>query len=172
MKIAVTGRPGIGKTTLCLKVYDALKDLMDVRGFVTKEVRERGVRVGFKLVDLVSGEEVWLARVGLKSPVKVGKYGVAIESIDGFAERIKSYVDADLVILDEVGPMELKSDRFVRAVEWLMERDNLLFTIHLKSQHPLLRRIRSEFEVITLSEDNRDEVAEEIVRRFGHDSRG
>ncbi len=171
MKIAVTGRPGIGKTTLCLKVYGALKDSMDVRGFVTKEVRERGVRVGFKLVDLESGEEAWLAKVGFKSPVRVGKYGVILESIDRFAERIKSYGDADLVILDEVGPMELKSDRFVKAVEWLMGRDNLLFTIHMKSQHPLLRRIRSEFEVIILTEDNRDEVAEEIVGRFGDDSR-
>ena len=169
MKIAVTGRPGIGKTTLCLKVYDALKDKLDIEGFVTREVRERGVRVGFKLIDLKSGEEAWLAKVGYRSPFKVGKYGVILESIDRFAERIEGYANADLIILDEIGPMELKSRKFVEAVEGILDRDNLLFTIHLKSQHPLLKRIRSEFEVITLSEENRNAVAEEIVRRFTHD---
>ncbi len=169
MRIAVTGRPGVGKTTLCLKVYEALKDKLRIGGFVTKEVREKGVRIGFKLIDLESGEEAWLAKVGHRSPFKVGKYGVILESIDRFAGKIGGYADADLVLLDEIGPMELKSRRFVEAVERLLGRDNLLFTIHLKSQHPLLKRIRSEFEVITLTEENRDAVAEEIVRRFAHD---
>ncbi len=169
VRIAVTGRPGVGKTTLCLKVYDALKDKLKIKGFITKEVREKGVRIGFKLVDLESGDEAWLAKVGHRSPFKVGKYGVIVESIDRFAERIDGYADADLIILDEIGPMELKSRKFVRAVESILDREHLLFTIHLKSQHPLLRRIRSEFEVITLTEDNRDAVAKEIVGRFTHD---
>ncbi len=169
MRIAVTGRPGVGKTTLCLKVYEALKDKLNIRGFITKEVREKGVRIGFKLIDLKSGEEAWLAKVGYSSPFKVGKYGVIVESIDRFAEKIEGYADADLIILDEIGPMELKSRKFVEAVESILDRDNLLFTIHLKSQHPLLKRIRSEFEVITLTEENRDAIAEEIVRRFAHD---
>ncbi len=169
MRVAVTGRPGVGKTTLCLKVFDALRDELDVKGFVTKEVRVSGRRVGFKLVDLVSGESLWLARVDAKSPVRVGRYGVLLESIDEFAERIESYRDADLIIIDEIGPMELKSRRFVEAVEGIVDRDGLLFTIHLKSQHPLLRRIRSEFEVLTLTEENRDRMVEEVVRRFAHD---
>jgi len=169
VRVAVTGRPGVGKTTLCLKVFDALRDELDVKGFVTKEVRVSGRRVGFKLVDLVSGESLWLARVDAKSPVRVGRYGVLLESIDEFAERIESYRDADLIIIDEIGPMELKSRRFVEAVEGIVDRDGLLFTIHLKSQHPLLRRIRSEFEVLTLTEENRDRMVEEVVRRFAHD---
>lgn len=166
MKIAVTGRPGIGKTTFCLKVYEALKDKLDVRGFITLEVREKGVRIGFKLVDLVSNEEAWLAKVGHESKFKVGKYGVFVDSIDRFAEKLESYADADFVILDEVGPMELKSRKFVRAVENLMRRDGLLFSIHLKSQHPLLRKIRNEFEVITLTEENRDTMAGEVIERI------
>ena len=169
VKIAVTGRPGIGKTTLCLKVYEALKDRLKIKGFVTKEVRERGVRIGFKIIDLESGDEAWLAKVGYKGKFRVGKYGVIVESIDRFAERIKSYADADLVILDEIGPMELKSEKFVEAVKSLLNRENLLFTIHLKARHPLLDRIRSEFKVIELTEANRNKVAEEIVEMIVHD---
>lgn len=162
MKIAVTGRPGIGKTTLCMKVF---KSLDGVEGFVTLEVRERGRRIGFKLHDLKSGEELWLAKVGEGYP-KVGKYVVFLQSIDRFAERLKSY-DGKLVIVDEVGPMELKSERFVRAMEELIESPkNLLVTVHYKSRHPLVERIKREFELYVIDERNRDEVAREIIRRF------
>ncbi len=162
MKIAVTGRPGIGKTTLCMKVF---KSLDGVEGFVTLEVRERGRRIGFKLHDLKSGEELWLAKVGEGYP-KVGRYVVFLQSIDRFAERLKSY-DGNLVIVDEVGPMELKSERFVRAMEELIESPkNLLVTVHYKSRHPLVERIKREFELYVIDERNRDEVAIEIIRRF------
>ncbi len=171
VKIAVTGRPGVGKTTLCIKVYEELKGEMVVKGFVTKEVRERGVRIGFKLVDLETGEEEWLARVG-GGRVRVGKYAVLVESVDRFAERIGGYMDADLVIIDELGPMELKSKRFVRAVESLMGRDCLLFSIHLKARHPLLDRVRREFNVYELTTENRDRVAREIVEMIRHDRCG
>ncbi len=170
LRIAVTGRPGIGKTTFCRRVYEALKNEINVSGFITLEVREGGTRIGFKLKDLSTGEEGWLAKVGHQSPVRVGKYGVLVESIDRFAEKVESYKNADLVIIDEAGPMELKSPKFVESMEKLLESDvPCLFSIHLKSQHPLLRRIRSEFEVITLNESNRDVLVDEIVRRFLND---
>jgi nucleoside-triphosphatase len=170
LRIAVTGRPGIGKTTFCKRVYDTLKDTINVSGFITLEVREKGVRIGFKLKDLNTGEESWLAKVNHQSPFRVGKYGVLVESIDRFAERIESYKNADLVVIDEVGPMELKSPKFIESIEKLLESDvSCLFSIHLKSQHPILRRIRSEFEVITLNESNRDMLVDEVVRRFLND---
>lgn len=162
VKVAVTGRPGIGKTTLCMKVFKALKN---VEGFVTLEVRERGRRIGFKLHDLRSGEELWLAKVGEGFP-RVGKYVVFLENLNRFAERIESYEGCPIII-DEVGPMELKSERFVEAMENLIDGDkNLLVTVHYKSKHPLVERIKRDFELYVIDERNRDEVAEEIIRRF------
>ncbi len=160
--MAVTGRPGIGKTTLCMKVFKALKD---VEGFVTLEVREKGRRIGFKLHDLKSGEELWLAKVGEGYP-RVGKYVVFLENLDRFAGKISDY-DGCLIVIDEVGPMELKSDNFVRAMERLIESDkNLLVTVHYKSKHPLVERIKREFELYVIDERNRDDVANEIINKF------
>jgi len=162
VKIAVTGRPGVGKTTLCMKVFKSLKN---VEGFVTLEVRERGRRIGFKLHDLKSGEELWLAKVGEGYP-RVGKYVVFLENLDRFARKISDY-DGCLIVIDEVGPMELKSDNFVRAMERLIESDkNLLVTVHYKSKHPLVERIRREFELYVIDERNRDDVANEIINKF------
>ena len=161
MKIAVTGRPGIGKTTLCMKVYRAVKD---VEGFVTLEVREGGKRIGFKLHDLKSGEELWLAKVGEGYP-RVGKYVVFVDSIDKFAERIKSY--GKNVIIDEVGPMELKSKVFINSMYEIIESSrNVLVTVHYKSRHPLVERIKKEFKLYVIDERNRDKVAREIIEMW------
>ena len=163
MRIAVTGRPGVGKTTLCMRVYESLKDKMTIAGFVTKELRKDGRRVGFKLIDLSSGREEWLARVG-EGRVRVGKYAVNVEGFERFLESVNT--KADLIIIDEVGPMELKSEKFVGFVERLMDKEKLLFTIHLKSKHRLLEGIRKEFRVYVIDEANRDKAAEEIIEIF------
>lgn len=164
MRVAITGKPGTGKTTLCLRVYEMLGDRLDVRGFVTREIREGGVRTGFEILDLKSGERFILARVGDGFP-RVGKYVVYVESIDRVSEKILSdYSNADLTVIDEVGPMELKSRNFVSAMSRLVEtQDNLLVTVHLRSTHPLVLRIKNEFRVFEITRDNRDSLVKEVL---------
>ncbi len=160
MKIAVTGRPGIGKTTLCIRVYERLKDAKSISGFITREVREGGRRVGFKLVNLETGAESWLARVG-EGKVRVGRYAVDVASFENFLSTVD--INSELVIIDEVGPMELKSRRFVGFMERAMERDNLLVTIHYKSKHWLVEKIKKEFKLYVLDEENRDFLVGKIA---------
>lgn len=163
LRIAVTGKPGIGKTTLCLTVFRALMKEKRISGFITREVRENNVRKGFKLINLNTGEEKWLAHVKIRSNVRVGKYGVDIPSIDKFSVNL-DWETADLLIIDEIGPMELKSKEFINMVERILTSNkSCLFSIHLRSKHPLLERIRKEFEVIVIDERNRNAAADRIV---------
>jgi nucleoside-triphosphatase len=163
LRIAVTGRPGIGKTTLCLKVFRALKEEKRISGFITQEVRQNNVRKGFKLVNLNTGEEEWLAHIGIRSNARVGKYGVDVPSIDKFSANLE-WETADLLIIDEIGPMELKSREFISMIERILASNkSCLFSIHLRSKHPLLERIRKEFEVIVIDERNRNAAADRIV---------
>lgn len=164
MRIAVTGRPGIGKTTVCMKVYDALKDRIKISGFITREVRSGGRRIGFKLVNLSDGSEEWLAKVG-EGKVKVGKYAVFVESLESFLENID--LDCDLLIVDEVGPMELKTRKFVDFMKDAKRLDRILVTVHYKSKHWLVEEIKRDFRVYVLDEMNRDKIAEEIVEELG-----
>ncbi|MEM2727379.1 MAG: NTPase [Archaeoglobaceae archaeon] len=163
MRIAITGRPGIGKTTLCLKVYNALKDNYRIKGFITLEEREKGIRTGFRLIDLSGKLEAKLARVG-KGTIMVGKYEVLLEEFENFLESLD--LSGDLVVIDEVGPMELKSSKFVSIVQELISRENLLFTVHYKANHWLVEKIKKEFRLFTIDESNRDRVAEEIVKLY------
>ena len=79
MNVLLTGRPGIGKTTLIKKVIDMTS--LSKGGFYTEEIREAGQRVGFSLTTLDRKESV-LAHVKIRSPYRVGRYGVDIDSFE------------------------------------------------------------------------------------------
>jgi len=161
VKIAVTGRPGIGKTTLCMKVYESLKEKMKISGFITKEVRQYGKRVGFRILNLSDGSEEWLERAGVDGDARVGKYAVFVRSLENFLNRVD--LDCDLLIVDEVGPMELKSRRFVDFMKSAIESDRILVTVHFRSKHWLVEEIKRKFRVFILEERNRNSIAAEIV---------
>jgi nucleoside-triphosphatase len=110
----ITGPPGCGKTTVIRKIVSQLS--YDAGGFYTQEIREGGRRVGFRLVTL-DGREATMSHVDFPKTFRVGKYGVDLTVIDGLG--VRSVQDAisqgGLVVIDEIGPMEVLSERF-RAV--------------------------------------------------------
>ncbi|MEM2213949.1 MAG: NTPase [Candidatus Nezhaarchaeales archaeon] len=172
-KIFITGRPGIGKTTLILNVVNRLRNMsFKVGGIVTLEVRDhRGDRVGFKIVDIESGAEAQLASVSSAPGPRVGKYLVHVENLDSFVVNSisKALEQCDLIVVDEIGPMELKSQRFIEAVKnALASEKSLLATIHYKLNHPLLNYIRSrrDFEIIELTLSNRTSLINTIAQRI------
>lgn len=168
--VFITGRPGVGKTTLVLRVADALRARgYAVGGMVTRELREHGVRVGFEVIDLMSGARGILAHVKQPFGPRVGKYRVKEEDLVGVGVKAleEAAKFADLVCCDEVGPMELTSPEFVKAVELLLAGPRpLLGTVHYRARHPLVDRIKSsrEIRVVELTYANRDTVFDDILR--------
>jgi nucleoside-triphosphatase len=72
----LTGVPGIGKTTVIRHVADRLKE-RNLGGFYTEEMREHGVRRGFRHVGFDGMERV-IAHVDIPKVHRVGKYGVEV----------------------------------------------------------------------------------------------
>jgi nucleoside-triphosphatase len=104
-KVLLTGRPGCGETTLIKRFVDDLA--LPAGGFYTEEIRQRGRRVGFKIVTLES-EKAVLAHVGFNTRQRVGKYGLDLRVLETIAaEAICTAVRARrIVVIDEIGPME------------------------------------------------------------------
>jgi hypothetical protein len=84
-RLLVTGSPGAGKTTVVGVTVDRLRAAgLTVAGFVTREVREGGRRVGFEVAAL-DGPAARIAQVGWSSPVRVGRYHVDVAAFEGVA---------------------------------------------------------------------------------------
>lgn len=172
LKLLVEGRPGVGKTTLVQRVVASLQqaDLV-VCGFVTGEIREGGRRVGFE-VEPIGGRPGVLAHVDLPGPPRVGRYGVDLAAFERAALPALEQ-PGDVVVIDELGKMELASPRFVDAVIELLASDrSVLASVHAH-QHPVTDRIKADPRVALLgiTVANRDRLVEELTDRLLHHAR-
>ena len=165
--ILLTGRPGCGKTTLIKRVVEELA--LPAGGFYTEEIRQGGERVGFKIITL-SGKEAVFAHVDFRTSQRLGKYGldfVALETIG--VEALRTAVsERRLVVIDEIGPMEIRSAIFRAVVnEALNSRTPLLGTITARP-FPLTDAIKKRRDVtlIEVREDNREQLVSELSDHF------
>lgn len=164
MNILLEGRPGVGKTTVARRLAERVK----AKGFVTGEIREHGKRVGFA-VESLDAERAVLAHVDFPGPPRVGKYGVDVEAFERVAlPALKGIRTGQLVVIDEIGKMELASDAFCEAVERLVERDvKLVATVH-SFRHPFTDALKSrdDVELVKVTAANRGELPERLAGRL------
>jgi len=167
--LLLTGSPGVGKTTVLLKVVESLKAKgYNVGGMISREARSGGVRVGFEVLDLSSDRRGWLAHVNQPIGPQVGKYRVNLEDLNSIgAEAIVKAVDkCDVIAIDEVGPMELFSERFKEAVKRAVEcRKVVVGVVRWKARDRLIEEVkkREDAEVIVVTIENRNKLHENIV---------
>jgi len=167
----VTGRPGIGKTTVILNATNELgKRGYLVGGMVTREVKEKGARVGFQILDVSGSRTGWLAHISQPTGPQVGKYRVNLSGLDQVG--VKAIQDAletvDIVVIDEIGPMELFSSRFKQAVRDVLDSDKAaLGVVHYRTRETLIDSIkkRGDVEIIEVSVANRDSLHNAIIQR-------
>ncbi|MGB9893515.1 MAG: NTPase [Candidatus Saccharicenans sp.] len=167
-KILITGLPGSGKTTLIENLIQELRETTVMAGFITKEIREQGQRLGFELIT-IDGNRAVLSHIQLKTPFRVGKYQVDLTTFEHLLDNIPfSHPATQLVILDEIGKMECLSEKFRKLVVELMDSQvNLLATIAYYGT-PFIESLKSRpgVELIRISTENRDRLKSELTSRL------
>lgn len=161
-RIAITGRPGVGKSTVCRNVLKQVTAAFG--GMVSADIRVKGERVGFEITDIATGRKGTLAHKEGAGP-RVGSYHVNLADLNDIGvNAIKNARSLELIVIDEIAPMEFKSIQFIKAVEEVLDSEkNMLVVLHQKSSHPLAMRIRKEFRVYTVTQENRENIIKEIV---------
>jgi len=159
----LTGRPGTGKTSLIKQVIAGMGDRAG--GFYTEEIRSGGTRQGFRLVTL-DGQEAILAHINIHSPHRVSKYRVDIDSLDrvGVSTLHQAAKDCQLVVIDEIGKMELFSANFREAVLNIISSGKKVLGTIMSSANPWADTIkhRSQVNLIEVTRTNHHQVLAEL----------
>ncbi|MFQ5829510.1 MAG: NTPase [Candidatus Methylomirabilia bacterium] len=142
----LTGRPGVGKTTCLRKVLDLLG--APAGGFLTDEIREGGRRVGFALVTL-DNRRATLAHIDRSGAPRVGKYGVNLDALDHLGvPAIRGAVRSRrLVVIDEIGKMEMAAPAFREAVDEALKGPAPVLGTILAASHPWADRVKAHARV-------------------------
>jgi nucleoside-triphosphatase len=159
----LTGQPGTGKTSIIKQAVAGMKG--KAGGFYTEEIRNQGVRQGFKLVTL-DGQIAILAHINFPSPYRVSKYGVDVDSLDrvGVSALNQARVECDLVVIDEIGKMELFSAKFREAVLNILNSGKRLLGTIMLSPNPYADTIKRQPQVnlVTVTRTNHQQVLREL----------
>lgn len=164
----LTGPPGVGKSTMVSRVVLRLKSAgVIVGGCSTTEKRIRGARVGFEVLNLTDGTRGELASISADLGPRVGRYRVNLEDLSavGAAGLAKAAASSEVIVIDEVGPMELVSPEFRRGVRACLDSGKpILAVVHERLEDDLLAEMREKaMETITVTVENRDQAAESLA---------
>ena len=164
--LVITGAPGIGKTTAVIHIARTLKDKdINVGGIVSRELRFNNMRVGFEFIDLITNDTNVLASITGNGP-KIGKY---FEGCRFAAERLNRAIKScDVIVCDEIGPMELKSIEFINSAKNLLEIDKkIIVVVHQMLRHPLVDQFKNKSSLlINIDLENREKINEILLNRL------
>ena len=166
--ILLTGAPRVGKTTAIARLVEHYSDKgRRIEGFTTREVLDNGVRVGFRITDVSNGNEGWLARKDLKEGPRIGAYYVDTNDLEQIGvSALENAVKGapELIVVDEIGPMEMTSSLFRHAVSRLWTSHNpTLATVRVGSHYPEVELVRPQTLQLELRTFNRGETFQKLI---------
>ena len=162
--LLLVGPSGVGKTTACQRIVEQARSQgLTVAGILSIPVYDGQVKSAINLHDITSGRERTLARVAPPGIVTdVGVWSFEPETILWGQDLLRSLPACDLLVIDEIGPLEIKMGKGLTNALAALTRSN--FRQAVVSLRPLLIEMllkllpSRSFSIYWLDEDNRDTI--------------
>ncbi len=157
--ILITGQPKSGKSTLLRKLIAAIDDKV---GIVANEVLAEGQRIGFE-VETSSGQKAPLADVNFPTAHKVAKYYVNVDGLESVLPGVLDFQPETLLYLDEIGEMQLFSEKFKDLVLAYLNVDNTcLATISSVYENDFTKSLRERDDIILVEITAENRLEQEL----------
>ncbi|MFQ3676108.1 MAG: nucleoside-triphosphatase [Endomicrobiia bacterium] len=168
----ITGLPKIGKTTLAKKIIDVYKNI--IVGFYTEEILKNNSRIGFKIINSNNESSIFALKHGENIDVYNGtikhykKYDIFIDNLEkvGIDYIEQQFNDNNkLFLIDEVGSMEMLSERFCNLVVKLLNSDKKVILTLRANTNTFIEDIKkiSFSKIIVLQRNTFDKVYNELI---------
>ena len=162
MNIIVTGTVGVGKTTVCEKVIQTAKSLgYSCGGIITYKAQNEDIIIE----DVKTGETKALASVSnIYQGPRTAKYFFNPEGIDFGIEAIDRGIASDILLVDELGRLELAGQGFARVIEQVAAGKvrNCIIVIRKELLSAFLPQLGATTAVFETAVDNRNQLPREI----------
>jgi nucleoside-triphosphatase THEP1 len=170
---AVTGNIHQGKTQFTEQLVDRLKkEKIIVKGFLAKGKFENNIRTEFFIQDIQSGQNEKLCTIKAgTNPGKTDRFLFLENGLNFGCEILdaKSISPEEIIVIDEVGPYELKGLGWSNALELLLKKNDLrmIWVVRNSLMYDIFRRFGIVNAVIfNISEDSVEESAHFIIKEM------
>lgn len=171
MRILLTGKIGIGKTTVCKKIVEiAKKNGLNCCGVLTQRLEDKGKTAELIVEDISTGERKILASRINDEEISNGIISCNFifnrEAIE-FGKKALSK-KGDLLVIDEIGNLELEGKGFNNAICAFQSKKNKnsILVVRSKLKKAVSAKLDCNFKMIEVNKDNREEVPTTISIKF------
>ena len=164
MVIVVTGAVGVGKTTVCEKVIRIARSQgHSCGGVIARKARNEDIIIE----DVQTGETRVLASPGDKHEgPRTAKYSFSPEGIEFGIRAIDRGIASDILVVDELGHLELRGEGFTRAIEQIIAGKTKICIVVIRKGllSSFLPRLGAAASVFETTVENRSQLPGEIAR--------
>jgi nucleoside-triphosphatase THEP1 len=163
MVIIVTGAIGVGKTTVCRKLVELLQNRgYTCGGILTYKTADGSITVE----DIQSGQRETLASVNkVYDGPRTARYFFNPEGIDFGIHAIEQGICAAVLVVDELGHLELRGEGFIKVVELVRtgKVTDCILVIRKELLSEFLSQLNVEPFIFHTTLSGRDRLPQEIA---------